>query len=614
MSPVILPLAVSILATALQLVLAPWLSPLGKGRLAAGGAAGAFVAALALVPAVMGGEVLTVTATPIWDAGTAVVLRVDGLALLFTLMGAGAGTAILVYSIRYMAEEPQGLTRFYATMSIFVAGLLALASAANLLVAYVAWEAIGLCSYTLVGFWYREKRAVDGARKVLVITHLAGYGFLIGILLLEMRTGTLDWADPRLAGGFTTGVAALLIVAAMAKSVMFPLHTWIPEAMNAPTPVSALLHSACYVKAGVYLIARMYSIGPWTPALGTPLAVVAAVTILIGVIFALQQTDLKRLLAFHTVSQLGYVIGGLALGTAWGVAAGLFYALSHALFKGTLFMCAGSVQHATGTRDLTRLGGLAALMPWTTRIWIVAAAAIAGVPLTNGFVAKWLLLGSALDRGLLFLVVAGWIGSILTAFSFLKATVNCFYGPVPPELAAATVHEAPTSMLIGMGAMAAGCVVFGLAPQILMETVVTPAVVGLGFTPEVTTSWGGIATGRSGIGLTAGATLVGASLMLGWFAWRLAQAPAPAPVAVFTGGEPLPVGDRPNAVDFALMAEEAFHPVYGLDPDRLWTRCWSAATVAATSTRRLAAPLLERRPLAAVALAAAGLAITLAVG
>lgn len=614
MSPVLLPVVVLLAAAGLELVLAPWLSARAKGRLATLGAALALFSGLALTPAIMRGEVLTAVATPIWDDGAAVVLRIDGLALLFTLMGAGAGTAILLYSIRYMETEPQGLTRFYATMSIFVAGLLLLAQAANLLVAYAAWEVIGLCSYTLVGFWYREKRAVDGARKVFVITHLAGYGFLIGILLLEMRTGALDWADPRLAAGFTTGVAALLIVAAMAKSVMFPLHTWIPEAMNAPTPVSALLHSACYVKAGVYLIARMYSIGPWTASLGTPLAVIAAVTILIGVIFALEQTDLKRLLAFHTVSQLGYVIGGLAIGTAWGVAAGLFYALSHALFKGTLFMCAGSVQHATGTRDLTRLGGLAARMPWTARIWIVAAAAIAGVPLTNGFVAKWLILGAALDRGLLILVIAGWIGSILTAFSFLKATVNCFYGPTPADLAAREVHEAPTSMLFGMGAMAAGCVVFGLAPQILMDGVVTPAVVGLGFTPEVTSSWGGIATTRGGIGLTVGASLVGTALFLGWIVWRFAQTPASTPVAVFTGGEPVPAGDRPNAVDFALMAEEAFHPVYGLDPDRVWTKAWSVTSRGAVSLRRRVAPLFERRPAITLALTVVALSIVLAIG
>ncbi|MBV5263736.1 NADH-quinone oxidoreductase subunit L [Pinisolibacter aquiterrae] len=618
MDPVTLPVLALLAGAGLQLVLAPWLSPLAKGRLAALAAALAFAAALALLPATMHGDVLTATLTPVWDADTAVTFRVDGLAALFTLMGTAAGTAILIFSIRYMADEPQGLTRFYTIMLVFVAGLLVLGSAADLLIAYVAWEVIGLCSYTLVGFWYRQKAAVDGARKVLVITHLAGYGFLVAIVLLQLRTGTLDWADPKLAAGFTTGVAALMIVSAMAKSVMFPLHTWIPEAMNAPTPVSALLHSACYVKAGVYLIARMYSIGPWTPELGGPLAIVASVTILVGVIFALKQTDLKRLLAFHTVSQLGYIVGGLAIGTAWGIAAGLFYTLSHALFKGTLFMVAGSVQHATGTRDLTRLGGLSSVMPWTTKIWIVAAAAIAGVPLTNGFVAKWLLFGAALDKGWLFLLAAGWIGSILTAFSFLKATVNVFYGAMPVELARAQarheLHEASPSMLIGMGLMAAGCVVFGLAPQLMMDAIVAPAVAGLGFTPDVATSWGGIATGRGAIGLTVGATLVAAALAMGWIVWRLADAPTRATVAVFTGGEPLPAGDRPGAVDFAGMAEDAFHPVYGVDPDPLWLGIWSRAGRVATGTRNAFAPLLERRPALLILLATLAVAATLALG
>lgn len=614
MAPVVLPVVALLVGAAAEILLAPLTSPVVKGRLAALAAGLSLAATLALLPATMHGEVLTATLTPVWDAGAAIRFRVDGLAMLFTLMGTAAGTAILIFSIRYMEEERQGTTRFYATMLVFVAGLLVLASAADLLVAYVAWEVIGLCSYTLVGFWYRQKAAVDGARKVLLITHVAGYGFLVAIVLLQMRTGTLDWADPRLAQGFTVGVAALFLVSAMAKSVLFPLHTWIPEAMNAPTPVSALLHSACYVKAGVYLIARMYSIGPWNADLGTPLAIVAALTILIGVVFALRQTDLKRLLAFHTVSQLGYVVAGLAIGTGYGVTAGLFYTLSHALFKGTLFMCAGSVQHATGTRDLTRLGGLAQAMPWTTLIWVVSAASIAGVPLTNGFVAKWLVFGAALDKGLLFLVVAGWIGSILTAFSFLKASVNCFWGPMPAELQRRHVHEASPSMLIGMGAMAAGCIVFGLAPQILMDGVVAPAVAGLGFTDTVGTTWGGVATGRGSIGLTVGASLVAAALAIAWSAWHFAKAPSRRPVAVFTGGEPLPVGDRPGAVDFAGLAEEAFHPVYALDPDRVWRNLWTGTTRFADVGREFVAPVVERRPIVVVLLLALAVAAAIGLG
>ena len=590
----------------LQLALGRVLSPVGKGILATACAAIAFVAALTLVPAIMHGEVLTAPLIAHWDGGFSLALRLDGLGALFTLMGTGTGTAILLYSIRYMAHEEHGTTRFYALMLVFIAGLLVLAGAADMLGAYLAWEVVGLCSYALVGFWYKQKAAVDGARKVLVITHLAGYGFLVGLIFVYARAGSFDWTDPAVAGAFTTGIAALFIVSAMAKSVMYPLHSWIPEAMNAPTPVSALLHSACYVKCGVYLIARMYIIGnhQWHAALGAPLMTVGCVTILVGVIFALAQTDLKRLLAFHTVSQLGYIVVGLAIGTPLGIAAGLFYCLSHALFKGTLFMCAGAIEHATGTRDLRRLGGLSAVMPHTTRIWIAAAAAITGVPLTNGFVAKWLVFNAALDKGLLIVVLVGWIGSVLTAFSFLKATVSAFYGAPAPSTDGRIIRETAPSMLGGMGAMGSLCLVFGLAPQILMVPVVAPAVQSLGFDWDVGMSWLGVLTTKGSISVTVGAAAVVLSVVLGILVYRLAQAPALATVSVFSGGEALPVGDHPGAVDFAAAAESAFHPVYSLDPDPVWLGIWSGLVRCADRAQTLAYAMLERCPARAIGIAA----------
>lgn len=590
----------------LQLLLGRWLTPVGKGALATAAVFTSFLATLTLVPASMAGVALEAPLLPVWDGPFSLGLRIDGLSVLFMLMGTGIGAAILLFSVRYMEHEAQGTTRFYAIMLVFIAGLLLLAGAADMLGAYLAWEVIGLCSYSLVGFWYRQSAATDGARKVLVITHLAGYGFLIGLVLVYSRTGTLVWTDPAVGAAFTSGVAALFVVAAMAKSVMFPLHSWIPEAMNAPTPVSALLHSACYVKAGVYLIARMYVVGDgqWQAALEVPLLAVGCVTILVGVIFAMAQTDLKRLLAFHTVSQLGYIVVGLALGSDLGLAAGLFYCLSHALFKGTLFMCAGAIQHAAGTRDLRELGGLATAMPVTATVWIVAAASIAGVPLTNGFVAKWLLFGAALDKGLLIVVLVGWIGSILTAFSFLKATVNAFYGVPSKALIGRPVHDASPSMLAGMGGMAGLCLLFGLAPQLLMVPVVAPAVRSLGFDWAVRMSWLGILTDRGGIAVTVGGAVVLASAMLGLLVYRLAQAPAPGLVSVYSGGEPLPAGDRPGAVDFAEMAESAFHPVYSLDPDPVYLRFWRGLTHLAGAAQTVARALFEDRPLLAIGLAA----------
>ncbi|WP_029009227.1 NADH-quinone oxidoreductase subunit L [Azospirillum halopraeferens] len=610
MHPITSPILALLAGVVLQLLLARTLTPAGKGILATAAAGTAFAASLLLVPGAMDGTVLHAVLLAAGDGGVALRLRVDGLGVLFMVMGTGTGAAILLFSIRYMEHEAQGVTRFYAIMLVFIAGLLVLAGAADMLGAYVAWEVIGLCSYSLVGFWYRRREAADGARKVLLITHLAGYGFLVGLVLVYARAGGTEWTDPAVADAFTTGVVALFLVAAMAKSVMFPLHTWIPEAMNAPTPVSALLHSACYVKAGVYLVARLYTVGDgqWQAAMGMPLAAVGCVTILVGVVFAMAQTDLKRLLAFHTVSQLGYIIVALSLGSGLGLAAGLFYCLSHALFKGTLFMCAGAVQHATGTRDLRDLGGLAAAMPWTARIWIIAAASIAGVPLTNGFVAKWLVFGAALDQGLMAIVMVAWIGSILTAFSFLKATVNTFYGAPSAALAGRRVHEAPPSMLAGMGVMAALCLVFGVAPQLLLVPVVAPAVAGLGVAWPLEAGWLGLLTGRGALALTTAGGAVLASVALGYAVYRFAGAPVAGPVSVYSGGEPLPAGDRPGAGDFAGMAEDAFHPVYALDPDPVYRAGWRRLTRLAAAAASVARAVPERRPVLTVALTAAALA------
>ncbi|MGC2203898.1 MAG: NADH-quinone oxidoreductase subunit L, partial [Stellaceae bacterium] len=515
----------------------------------------------------------------------------------FMLIGTGMGSAILLYSVGYMAEEEEGTTRFYVLMLVFIGGLVIRVCSANLLMAYFAWELIGLCSYFLVGFWYKRQVAVDGARKVLIITHLAGYGLLAAIMLLYVRTGTFLWTDPAVGAAFSGAIILLMIVAAMAKSVMYPLHTWIPEAMNAPTPVSALLHSACYVKAGVFLIARMYSIGPWHGVFGNLLLLVGCLTMLVGSIFAVAQTDLKRLLAFSTVSQLGYIVTGLALGTNLGIAAGLFYAASHALFKGTLFMCAGAVQEATGTRDMRKLGGLSARMPVTSRVWLVAAAAIVGVPLTNGFVAKWLLFDAALEANQAVVVVVAWAVSIITTFYFFKATLSVFYGMPAPDLRVEAIHEVAPTMQVGLGITGALCVVFGFAPQLVMQPVIEPAVRSLGFDWQVQMTWLGVLTGSGTIGVTAGAAaVILVAVLFGAGALRLVRAPAGHPVSVFTGGDPLPEGDTLGAADFAEMAEAAFEPVYSLDPDPLYLLIWREIKEIAGAVRQFATSGLERQP------------------
>jgi multicomponent K+:H+ antiporter subunit A len=523
------------------------------------------------------------------------------------LMATGIGSAILLYCVHYMETEHEGTTRFYALMLTFMAGLVNLVCSADLLLAYLSWEVIGLCSYFLVGFWYKDPAASNGARKVLVMTHLPGYALLAAILLLYSRTGTFLWTDPAVGQAFTSGLFLLMLVAAMAKSVMFPLHTWIPEAMQAPTPVSALLHSACYVKAGVYLVARLYSLGAWPAAWNSVVIALGCVTMLVGALFALIQVDLKRLLAFSTISQLGFILTGLGVGTGLGVAAGLFYCLSHGLFKGTLFLCAGVVQHATGTRDLRRLGGLAARLPHTTRIWLVASAAIIGVPLTNGFVAKWLLFTAALDAGQVLVVLIAWLASVFSSFYILKATVSVFYGELPTWLQARRIEEAAPSMQVGMGVLAGLCVLFGFAPQVIVGWVVAPAVRSLGFTWAGQVSWLGMPTGPAGLYGAAAATAALAAVLVGLGLYRLASAPRVEPVGIFTGGDPLSAADSVvDAVDFVGTVEETFAPAYRIaDPDPIYLAVWQRLQDLVGCVDRAVTPLLEGHPLWATAAAGA---------
>ena len=297
-----------LLGAVLQILLARLLSARAKGILATFFCLPSLLAVAALVPAVQAGQAIDLNLLQ-WDGPLALAVHVDALSVLFALMGAGIGGFVLLYSIGYMAHD-KSATRFYATMMIFISGFIGLVYSANLFVFYLCWELVGLCSFSLVGFWYTNAEAVRGARKVLLMTHIAGYGLLAAILMIYYRTGSALWTDPAVAQAFTSGVFFLMLAALVAKSVQFPLHTWIPEAMAAPTPVSALLHAACYVKAGVYLAARMHSFGAWPFAWGATLLWIGTITMAVGVMYAMVQTDLKRMLAFSTVSQIGYMMMG----------------------------------------------------------------------------------------------------------------------------------------------------------------------------------------------------------------------------------------------------------------------------------------------------------------
>jgi multicomponent Na+:H+ antiporter subunit A len=523
-----------------------------------------------------------------WDGPLALVFHVDALSLMFAAMGTGLGAIVLLYSIGYMAHD-RAATRFYAFMLTFICGMVGLVYSANLFFLYLCWEAMGLCSFSLVGFWYEKKEAVAGARKVLLMTHLAGYGLLAAILLIYSRTGSALWTDPAVAHAFTAGVYTLMLVALLAKSVQFPLHTWIPEAMNAPTPVSALLHAACYVKAGVYLAARMHSFGEWPASWSMVMMVLGTVTMVVGVAYAMVQHDLKRMLAFHTVSQIGYIITGFGLGTPLGIAAGLLHCLNHSLFKGGLFLAAGSVQHATGTRDMNQLGGLARRMPRTSVVWLISVGSMMGVPLMSGFASKWLLYTAALQAGQVVPALLAWVVSVGTVFSCVKATSCVFLGPTTPQSEGA--HESPPTMVWALGLFAVGSVVLGLAPQLAVNYIINPILPMLGMA-TVQVSWFGLTPAAGSWwttgGLMLGLVSAGAGVLFYMVAGSsrarvlamdqqvvLAGATGGGGVGVFTGGEAIPGPSRLPASEFSVVLKKHWTPFYrNTDVDRVYLGVW----------------------------------------
>jgi len=579
-----LPLLAGIL---LQLLSARVLSSRAKGILATACSLPSLLAVIATFVRVNKSGPIDFMVLP-WDGPLALVFHVDALSLMFALMGTALGSIVLLYSIGYMAHD-RAATRFYAFMLTFICGMVGLVYSANLFFLYLCWEAMGLCSFSLVGFWYEKKESVAGARKVLLMTHLAGYGLLAAILLIYARTGSALWTDPAVAQAFTGGVFTLMLVALLAKSVQFPLHAWIPEAMNAPTPVSALLHAACYVKAGVYLAARMHCFNQWPASWGLVMMWLGTVTMVVGVAYAMVQHDLKRMLAFHTVSQIGYIITGIGLGTPLGIAGGLLHCLNHSLFKGGLFLAAGSVQHATGTRDMNQLGGLARRMPRTSIVWLISVGSMMGVPFMSGFASKWLLYTAALQAGQGVPALVAWVVSVGTIFSCVKATSAVFLGPTTPQTAHA--HESPTTMVWALGLFGLGSIVLGLAPQLAVNYIINPILPLFGLA-TVQVSWFGLTPATGSWWTTGGLVLAvvstGAGILFYMFAGMsrarafsmesnvaYAGATGGGGVGVFTGGESIPGPSRLPASDFSAILKRAWAPFYRtMDVDRIYLGVW----------------------------------------
>jgi NADH-quinone oxidoreductase subunit L len=386
-------------------------------------------------------------------------LRVDALTAMMLLMINFIATFIALYSAGYMHGDP-GYARFFAAVAGFVAAMNILVMADNFLVLYAGWEGVGLCSYLLIGFWYTKPSAANAARKAFLVTRLGDVGLFLGILMLWFGTGSLSYDvvfAKVAAGGFSDPfllTAALLIFAGAAgKSAQFPLHVWLPDAMEGPTPVSALIHAATMVTAGVYLVARCTPLFMLVPAAQLTVAVLGGFTAILAALIALTQTDLKRVLAYSTLSQLGYMFLGLGCATKAGgpglvtfaVVAAVFHLFTHAFFKALLFLAAGSVMHGMGhVIDMRRFSGLRRVMPVTHATFLVGALTLAGFPLLSGFWSKDEILAAAQQASeqgnygassYFALLVVAIVTAFLTAFYTFRAYFLTFWGPlrVPAE-------------------------------------------------------------------------------------------------------------------------------------------------------------------------------------
>jgi NADH-quinone oxidoreductase subunit L len=388
-------------------------------------------------------------------------LRVDPLSMVMALTVTGVSFLIHVYSIGYMRDDPR-YSRYFAYLNLFVFSMLMLVLANNFVVLYLGWELVGLCSYLLIAFWFERKAAADGGKKAFIVNRIGDFGFSLGIFFIFQATGSVRFdevfaAAEGLPEATATAIALLLFLGAVGKSAQFPLHVWLPDAMEGPTPVSALIHAATMVTAGVYMVVRTHVLFQFSDIALPVVAIVGAVTAIYAATSALGQDDLKRVLAYSTISQLGFMFLAAGVG-AYAVA--MFHLVTHAFFKAAMFLSAGSVMHAThGEINLLRLGGLARRMRVTATVFIVGGLALAGIPLFAGFFSKDQILTATYEAGRTALWVVALVTSFFTALYMARAALLAFFGPQRFE---GEAHESPPVMTIPMVLLAVGAVLGGL--------------------------------------------------------------------------------------------------------------------------------------------------------
>ena len=418
-----------------------------------------------------------------------VVLRADPLTAVMLVVVTAVSLLVAVYSIGYMHDDP-GYWRFFTYIGLFVFSMIMLVSVSNFALLYVFWEAVGLCSYLLIGFWFQKPEAAAAGKKAFLVNRVGDFGFALGIFLIWTTYGTLNFhdtaasggglafgvlgrsalADPTwlVGGGTATAICLLLKLGACGKSAQLPLHVWLPDAMEGPTPVSALIHAATMVTAGVYMVARCAPLFAKSPQAQEVVAVIGGATALMAALIAVTQTDLKRILAYSTISQLGTMFLAMGAGTLLGVTAGMFHLVTHAFFKGLLFLAAGSVMHAmAGVIDVRKFGGLRRVLPVTHATFLVGALGLAGVVPLAGFWSKDAVLAAVWQRGsagYLVLYVLALLTALLTAFYTFRAFFLTFYGPKRlPEETGGHTHESPRVMTVPMIVLAGATIVAGMA-------------------------------------------------------------------------------------------------------------------------------------------------------
>jgi NADH-quinone oxidoreductase subunit L len=393
----------------------------------------------------------------------------DPLSSVMILVVSGVGFFIHVYSVGYMAED-KGYTRYFSYLNLFTFFMLMLVLSNNFLLLYLGWEGVGLCSYLLIGFWYEKKSASDAGKKAFIVNRIGDFGFALGVMLIFWTFGSLNFTDvfanaPHVlaaGGGLVTAITLLLFMGATGKSAQIPLYVWLPDAMEGPTPVSALIHAATMVTAGIYMVARCHVLFLLAPITLAVVAIIGAATAIYAASIGLVQNDIKRVLAYSTISQLGYMFLACGVGA---FASGIFHLMTHAFFKALLFLSAGSVMHAlAGELNMQKMGGLKKYMPITFWCFLAGTLAISGIPLFSGFFSKDEILWKAFssEHGHLLLWVVGVITAGLTAFYMFRLFFMTFMGKsrMDPEVEA-HAHESPRSMTIPLMVLAVLSVIGG---------------------------------------------------------------------------------------------------------------------------------------------------------